>query len=171
VRSQADAQTARAAESIAGLGEQLRALVDGRPEDAPVVRDYLQQGADRIGAFADRLQRDGLDGAVADVQRFARRRPGVFLLGALGVGLGVGRLLRSGQAAGAVPTPSSLGSGGASLPTAPTMPTEVRGTLAVPGADGFEVVPDDVTAPLPLNVPVPPEVEMLGDLPPTDGLR
>lgn len=153
VRSQAEAQTVKVAESLAGLGDQLRALVDGRPNEAEALTQYLQQGADKLGHLADRLQRDGLDGAAADVSRFARRRPGVFLLGALGVGLGVGRLLRSGQATGAIPTPSLPGAGGA------TSPTEVRGTLAVPGADGYEVpLTLDETSTLPLNVPVPPEI-------------
>ena len=157
VRSQAEAQTAKAAESLAGLGDQLRALVEGRPADAEAVTHYLQQGADKLGQLADRLQRDGLDGAVNDVSRFARRRPGVFLLGALGVGLGVGRLLRNGQATGAIPTPSLPGN-------SPASPTEVRGTLAVPGADGYEVPTTlDETAPLPLNVPIPPEVEAFDD--------
>ena len=155
VRSQADAQTAKAAESLAGLGDQLRALAEGRPGDAEAVAHYLQQGAEKLGGLAERLQRDGLDGAVSDVSRFARRRPGVFLLGALGVGFGVGRLLRSGQANGTIPTPSLPGS---------SSPTEVRGTLAVPGADGYEVpVSLDETATLPLNVPIPPEVEAFDD--------
>jgi hypothetical protein len=109
---------------------------------------------------------------MADVQRFARRRPGVFLLGALGVGFGVGRLLRSGQAAGALSTPSRSGSS-SSL----SSPTEVRGTLAVPGADGYEVPTTlDETAPLPLNVPVAPEAEAFDQIPPVppmppDGIR
>lgn len=156
VRAQADAQTAKAAESLAGLRDQLRALADGRPDEAEALTQYLQQGAEKLGQLADRLQRDGLDGAVTDVSRFARRRPGVFLLGALGVGFGVGRLLRSGHAAGAIPTPS--------VPGAASGATEVRGTLAVPGADGYEVAMSlDETATLPQNVPVPPEIAAFDD--------
>jgi hypothetical protein len=43
-------------------------------------------------------------------------------------------------------------------------PTEVRGTLGVPGADGYEVPPMDVVPPLPLNVPLPPEVAAVSPL-------
>lgn len=158
VRSQAEAQTAKVAEGIAGLSDQLRALVDGRPEEAEMLRDYLQQGASKLTAFSDRLQSQGLEGTIDDVQRFARRRPGVFLLGALGVGFGVGRLLRGAQAA-AASAPSGTGVA-AGAPGA----TEVRGTLAVPGADGYEVPPTDVVPPLPVNVPLPPEVAAVSPL-------
>jgi hypothetical protein len=158
VRSQAEAQTTKVAEGIAGLSDQIRALVDGRPDEAAALREYLQQGATKLTALSDRIQTQGLEGTIDDVQRFARRRPGVFLLGALGVGFGVGRLLRRAQAAAAA-SPSGTGLA-AGAPGA----TEVRGTLAVPGADGYEVPPTDVVPPLPVNVPVPPEVAAVSPL-------
>jgi len=37
----------------------------------------------------------GIDQSLADVKRFARRRPGMFLAGAMGAGFLMGRLLRS----------------------------------------------------------------------------
>ena len=43
-----------------------------------------------------RLEDRGIEGVVDDVSRFARRRPGVFLLAAAGAGFVVGRFVRSG---------------------------------------------------------------------------
>lgn len=100
VREQAETQAGRLAEGLTGLGDQVRALLDGRPDEAPQIRSYLEQGADRLGDLADRLQSGGVDGALADVQRFARRKPGLFLLGALGLGVGVGRMVAGAKAAG-----------------------------------------------------------------------
>lgn len=158
VRTQAEAQTTKVAEGIAGLSDQIRALLDGRPEEAEAIRDYLQQGATKLTALSDRLQSQGLEGTIAEVQRYARRRPGTFLLGALGVGFGVGRLVRGVQAASAA-APSGTGT----MVGAPGA-TEVRGTLAVPGADGFERPVDDVVPPLPVNVPLPAEVAAISPL-------
>ena len=124
VRSQAEAQTTKLAEGLSGLGDQLRALVEGRPQEAEQVRDYVQQGADKLAELADRIQSQGLDGTIDEVQRFARRRPGMFLLGALGVGFGVGRLVRGAQAASS----STTSSPGMPAP----MPTEVRGVMSEP---------------------------------------
>lgn len=151
VRTQAEAQTTKLAEGIGTLADQLRALVDGRPDEADAIRDYVQQGAVKLNAFSQRLQSQGLEGTIDEMQRYARRRPGVFLLGALGLGLGVGRFVRGAQAASSPATPAFA-------------PTEVRGTLGVPGADGYEVPPTYDAPPLPVNVPLPPEVAAVSPL-------
>jgi hypothetical protein len=163
VRAEAEAQAVKLAQGISGIGDQLRALVEGRPEDAEAIRDYLQQGADKLAAFADRLQSQGLDGTIDEVQRFARRRPGLFLLGAIGVGFGVGRLARNAQAASSSTT---------SAPGLPApMPTEVRGLMSDPvippapmGEDPtLEDLPvRDVVAPSPTPTPTPTSTDTTG---------
>ena len=50
--------------------------------------------ADQVDRGARRLSEGDLDTALDDVKRFARNRPGTFLLGAVGAGFAVGRLLR-----------------------------------------------------------------------------
>jgi hypothetical protein len=148
VRSEAEAQTVKLAQGIAGIGDQLRALVDGRPEDAEAIRDYVQQGAEKLAALADRLQSQGLDGTIDDVQRFARRRPGVFLLGAIGVGFGVGRLVRGAHAASSSTT---------SAPGMPApMPTEVRGLMSDPVIPPAPIGEDPTLEDLPVRDIVPP---------------
>ncbi|GAC1503859.1 MAG: hypothetical protein NVS1B14_09480 [Vulcanimicrobiaceae bacterium] len=46
-------------------------------------------------SFADSLSSRGYDGVMQDVKGLARRRPGLFLLGAAAAGFGVARLARA----------------------------------------------------------------------------
>ncbi len=96
---QADSKAGQAAAGLQSVAGQLQAMADGRPAEAGAMAGYAQQAADRVGAVAERLQSGGAQGLVDDVSSFARRRPGLFLLGAVGAGFLVGRLVRSGKAA------------------------------------------------------------------------
>jgi len=105
VQEQSRTQARRAGAGLSRLASEAQALADGRPEDAESLREYLTQGADRLMEAADRfygladeIDERGIEGVVSDLQRFARRRPGVFLLGAAVAGFGVGRAVRSAQA-------------------------------------------------------------------------
>lgn len=95
LQSQAQTQTQNLAQTLFQLGQETQALVDGRPEEAPMVRQYAQQLADRLNDVASEIEERGVEGLIEEVGTFARRRPGAFLLGAAVVGFGGGRLLRS----------------------------------------------------------------------------
>jgi ElaB/YqjD/DUF883 family membrane-anchored ribosome-binding protein len=130
LRGHADDQTQQIAGKLRELGDEMRALVDGRPEQAQNVRDYADQAAGKLSDLARRLESRGFDGVVDDVKSFARRRPGAFLAGAAVAGMAVGRLLRnsSGSDAGAdttawAPTPP---------PVATTPTTQHTGLVAGP---------------------------------------
>lgn len=125
LKQQASVQTGRAAEGMRSLSSQLEALTNGRPQEAGAVGDYARQATDKLGEIAGRLEDGGFDGVLDDVKRFARRSPGLFLLGAGAAGFVAGRLLRGSQAANApedgrsvppstshVPASSALGSMG-----------------------------------------------------------
>ena len=105
-REQLESRASAGAEQLAGamrdLGEEARALAEGRPEDAPHLSGYVGRAADSFYASADRLyglagdvQERGLGGVLDDLQGFARRRPGAFLLGAVALGFGVGRAVKA----------------------------------------------------------------------------
>jgi hypothetical protein len=95
LREQADEQADRAAGALQGWSEQLHAMARGeKPPEGPMA-DLLQQGAQRMEDVASRLRTGGLEMALQDVQRFARRRPGLFLASAFGAGIAAGRLLRN----------------------------------------------------------------------------
>ena len=96
---QASRQTGRAADGLRGLAQQLGALVEGRPGDAGLAGDYARRLGDRVSDVAERVERGGFDGVVRDVRRYARQRPGTFLLGAAVLGFATGRVLRAGAQA------------------------------------------------------------------------
>ncbi len=96
LQEQADIQATRLARALAQVGGQAVALADGRPEEAGPLADYAEQAAGWLDTCAAEIEDRGLEGLAADVVDFARRRPGVFLAGAAVLGLGVGRLVRSG---------------------------------------------------------------------------
>ncbi len=101
VESQAHAQTRELADRLARLGEEAKALTEGRPEDAETLTSYLSNAvdalydaADRVYTLASDIDERGLAGLLRDVEAFARRRPAAFLTGAAVGGFGLGRAVR-----------------------------------------------------------------------------
>lgn len=95
LRGHAQEETQRAGTALGTAGDQLRALADGRVDEAGVLRDYIQTAADTVGHWADTVQDRGLDGLLDDLRSFGRRRPGLFLAGALAAGVVAGRFGRN----------------------------------------------------------------------------
>ena len=93
VSEQASQQTKRAASGLSNLGEQLQALASGDPQEGQAT-DLVRQAADRVSGAARWMEGREPADLLADVQSFARRRPGAFIAIAAGVGLVAGRLTR-----------------------------------------------------------------------------
>lgn len=91
---QAVTRTNELAGTLHRWSDEARALADGRTEEADQAGRYARQAGDKLGEFAQRIDQRGFDGLVDDVQRFAREKPGLFLLGAGVAGFVAGRLLR-----------------------------------------------------------------------------
>lgn len=107
LEDQAHAQSRRMADALSRLGDEVRALAEGRPDDAATVLPYLSDAANAVYDAADRLygmaqdvEDQGLTGVLDDVAVFARRRPGAFLLGTAAAGLVVGRAVRASKGGG-----------------------------------------------------------------------
>ena len=96
LRTQSADRSRQAAGGLRTLSAQLQALTEGRPGDAGPLAGYVTDARRQVASFASRLEDRGIEGVVDDVSRFARRRPGVFLLAAAGAGFVVGRFVRSG---------------------------------------------------------------------------
>jgi len=107
-RSRMEEQTAAGAaklgENLSRLGTEALALAEGRPAEAPTVQGYVRRtgetlldAADRAYGISDDVRTRGVGAVLADVQTFARRRPGVFLLGAAVAGVLAGRAVRNAQ--------------------------------------------------------------------------
>ncbi|MGV9761763.1 hypothetical protein ACWDUC_39010 [Streptomyces tricolor] len=159
---EAEGQTRRAAGVLRQWAQDLTELAENAPGDSPA-RSVATQMADRGHRAADYVDKQGVEGIVGDLQSFARRRPGLFLGGALLAGLAVGRL---GKVAGKAAQSGDGGqeqSAGAVQPqysVEPDMPTPP------PGAGQW-------TPPQPLSPPaapytpppVPPTSPAAGEMP------
>lgn len=95
---EAEEQTRRAAEALRQWAGDLSGLAAHAEKDSPA-RSLAAQAGDKGQRAADYLERQGMEGLVADLQGFARRRPGAFLGGALLAGMAVGRLAKAAQTA------------------------------------------------------------------------
>src|SRR5215216_781525 len=114
LRDQGRSQADHAAQAIRRVGDQATALADGRVDEAGPVGDYVRKAGQQVGRLADHLDQRGMEGVVTDVQDFARRKPGVFLLGCAAAGFATGRLIRGGAASSAGSSDSPNGSSGPS---------------------------------------------------------
>jgi hypothetical protein len=172
LRSQANSQMERVASGLGDLSSQLRTM--GERGDPGPVSDLAGEAAFRAEQFADRLRQGGVEDAVNSVKRFGRNRPGLFLLGAFGVGLAAGRIVRNlaedptgGDSNGSVERPrngNGYGYGADEL-------TGAQGALADPtratadpyGAPATYAEPYGAPEPAPGERPVTPGTAPVGD--------
>ena len=75
---------------------QMKALIEGRVEDAGDLRGLIGDAQQRLESYASALRERGPDGVMQDVRAFARRRPGMFLLAAGATGFAIGRIVKAG---------------------------------------------------------------------------
>jgi hypothetical protein len=93
LKDQALSQQQKAGQSLSALAQELRSLADGTSDGAPgPARDLLQQASSSVENFASMLQNREPAELLDDVRSFARRKPGMFLLGAAVAGVLAGRL-------------------------------------------------------------------------------
>jgi exonuclease VII large subunit len=133
VKQQANAQTDRIAEALRTFAGQVQALVDGRQDEAGRLPDMARQATDQLQSIAGRIGDGGIDGVLAETQRFARRRPGLFLAGAAAAGFLSGRLLRGAKAAGQQPNQPQQAR---SMPITPPAPQPLDAATT----DGTDVI-------------------------------
>jgi hypothetical protein len=95
LRAQASEQTSRLSGTLRDIGDELHNMATGESAPGGPVADITKQLAAAAHKTSARLEVGGVDGAMADLKRFARNRPGMFLLGALGAGFAVGRLVKA----------------------------------------------------------------------------
>ena len=124
LHEQSERESEKVASSLRTFSDEARALAEGRPQEAGPLAEYAERAAGKVAELADRMEQRGIEGALDDVRAFARRRPGVFLLGAGIAGFAAGRLVRGASSAPqpvttpaprAVEPPMALGSTRSSL--------------------------------------------------------
>ena len=94
LRNRASAEATNLGQRLGEIAEELRAMGQASAEHGGVAATAVCGVADQVDRGARRLSEGDLDTALNDLKRFARNRPGTFLLGAVGAGFAVGRLLR-----------------------------------------------------------------------------
>lgn len=167
--SQARQGQQRAAEGLHTLATQLRQMSE-KTDEQGIASDVARQLADRTHGVASWLERREPGDLLDEVRRFARRKPGVFLVGAALAGVAVGRLTRGAIAAqsdsggdadagtggyertGAASTPTAAGLPDTTTPVAPGYPE-------TPGAGPYgsqpPAAPGYSTPPVPPGTPPP----------------
>lgn len=105
VDQQSRMQKDRLAETLRSFSDDLDAMAGDR---SGLAADLTQQVAQRARGLSTHLGSKDPQGLLQDVRGFARRKPGLFLLGSLAAGVAAGRLLRGAQEA---PGPTSAGAG------------------------------------------------------------
>ena len=90
LREEGDRQHRHAVDRVGTFAEELDAMAKERP-DTPA-GELIGMLAARSRSFADYLDQHGPERVLHELQEFARRRPGTFLLAAIAAGFAVGRL-------------------------------------------------------------------------------
>jgi hypothetical protein len=90
-REQSGTQRDKLVGTLSTLNRDLSSMADQAPSG--LAGDLARQAADQARSLTTRLEDRDPGDLLDDVRRFARRRPGVFLLGALAAGVVTGRLL------------------------------------------------------------------------------
>lgn len=121
MNDQATTQRDNLVQTLRTLGDDLHQMVEQGPGKG-VAADLAQEVSDRVRALSSHLEGREPGQLLDDVRDFARRRPGTFLLGALGAGVVAGRLFRAtadGAAAASLAEPGTPYEG-AHVGTGPT---------------------------------------------------
>ena len=129
-------QKDRAASGLRSLADELTGMVNGEGSQSGVAADLARQASDYVRNAADMLENREPAELLQEVRRFARQRPGAFLLGAAAIGFVGGRLTRGLAADSDTGSSSgSLGSGRSSNSLSLTGGQATGGSLtAAPGA-------------------------------------
>lgn len=145
VNEQSSVQRDRLVELLRGLSRDLLEMAN-QADGSSLAGQLVRQGADRADGASSSLEGREPADLVEDVRRFARRKPGVFLAGALVAGVMVGRFARGAKDAQSC---SDLGQGTGS------------------SHDRDNPVPRPVTGPLDTTQATAPPMTTTGEAPPS----
>ena len=95
VSSRVDEQKNRAADGLGGIADVIRSASDELRNENETLASYVDLASDHMKRVADQIREKGVADLLDDVQVFARRRPALFIGGALLVGFGIARFLKS----------------------------------------------------------------------------
>jgi hypothetical protein len=88
-----DERKTRAADTVRGLADALNHASRDLARESPPIAEYAVRAAGRIEDFADELHHRSWGSILAEAETIARRQPALFLIGAVGLGFALGRLM------------------------------------------------------------------------------
>lgn len=151
VQSQASNGQQKVAETLRNLADELQQMAQGGSQSGPV-SEVARQAADKLTGVADWIGQREPGELLEEFRGVARRRPGMFLLGATAAGVLAGRLTRGAAEAasgrsdqGSAPRPAPAAAVHPPGPIASDRPGEPPpapgGPLGAPGGPGGPGVP------------------------------
>ncbi|MFS0713077.1 hypothetical protein ABC195_04280 [Microbacterium sp. 2P01SA-2] len=146
---QAASQQQRVADGLRSIGDELDSLAQNS-ENPGIATDLVRQVSSRVSGASDWLSQRDPGSLVSEVKSFARRKPGVFIAGALIAGVVAGRLTRALAEGAKEEHDSASGTAGA---------TGTTGT-----ADGVPSAPS-APSPAPVNAPLDAPIGTPGSAP------
>lgn len=120
---QSRTQRDRMVELTRSVSDDLEQMAQNGPDGTAA--DIARQAAGKIRSLGERMDGREPSEMLDDVRRFARRRPGTFLLGALAAGVVVGRLARGSKDASDTNDPGNVSARSASDLAVSTDPAAV----------------------------------------------
>jgi hypothetical protein len=94
--AQLTSQKNRATDGLGSISQAVRQSTNQlRDQEHDVIAHYVEQAADQIDRFSQRMRDKDIGDLMNDIQRMARRQPALFIGGAFAVGLIGARFLKS----------------------------------------------------------------------------
>jgi hypothetical protein len=90
-----DKQKAKAAQGLGSIADVIHQAGDGLRSENEALASMVDTASTQLKQFADHIRTRGAGDLMEDVAAFGRRRPAVFVGGALLIGLGLARFLKS----------------------------------------------------------------------------
>jgi hypothetical protein len=134
LREQASNQHRNLVTNLRSLGDQLNSMADRSDESGPAT-DLVGEAGSRAHSVASWLDEREPGQLLDELRSFARRKPGVFLIGALAAGVVAGRLTR-GVVAAHQDDDDSVGSGRSQLSSSTRPSPDPNGPVANPYLSG-----------------------------------
>jgi len=140
LRSQVSDKASTLASSLDSVASQLTSMADSVDEPDSPVAQLSRAAAEQIRRQGQRLDEGGIEGLIDDARRFARNRPGAFVLGSVAAGFVFGRLAKHADLKQAVTTAKDeLTSGGGSSSEGMGQQQQLGTVLVEPDPAGFHV--------------------------------
>ncbi|RAZ30604.1 hypothetical protein [Microbacterium sp. SMR1] len=158
---QAASQQQRVADGLRSIGDELDSLAQNS-ENPGIATDLVRQVSTRVSGASDWLSQRDPGSLVSEVKSFARRKPGVFIAGALIAGVVAGRLTRAltesaKEEHDSAPASGATGTTVGGVPSAPSAPSPapVNAPLDAPiGTPGSAATGIPAAPSAPSNAPV-----------------